>query len=337
MSGGNWTCGPGIGSYKVNDGDVLGFRWGLGYCEERPELHSFSEICHSSAQGGGIEQTRYFTIAMSGNCTKEPFVINVKERDGGESIWEATPFLLSGNLVDVEYGVGIRILLRQISFGKEVGLEKVAVLFTDKDGNASFFPQEPGRYKLEFEKGEFLREGREVEISECKRETAEVNKSAEIPKPEKIEVAPNNTAQNSTAVITVVNITSPATALVNSTVIVRMTSGTGEPLPREKIIVEFQDSRRELLTNESGEASFKASEEGVYSYSSPNYSISLYTVTNVIKPSKVSLESPAPQATAAEEKPASVGMATAGISPEMIGAAVVLILVLLYLIQRVRK
>ncbi len=128
-------------------------------------------------------------------------------------------------------------------------------------------------------------------------------------------------------------IIAPDTTTVGRTVIVKMVSGNGNPLAYESIIVDSPKGRKELITNENGEATFNASEGGVYSYSSPKYSISLPRVTNVMKSSEVSLESPAQ--TPSEEKPASVGMAAAGVSPEILGAGVVLVLLLLYFIQKV--
>ncbi len=128
-------------------------------------------------------------------------------------------------------------------------------------------------------------------------------------------------------------IIAPDTTTAGGTVIVKMVSGDGNPLAYESIIVDSPKGRKELVTNESGEATFNASEVGVYSYSSPKYSVSLPRVTNVMKSAEVSLESPA----TSEEKPASVGMAAAGVSPEILGAGVVLVLLLLYFIQRVME
>ena len=325
MSGGKWEYAPvGISSYDVKNGEVLGFRWGL--YEDQPELHSFSEICASSAQNGGW-QIRYFSVAMDGNCTEEPLVITVKERNVG-TIWEPTPFFLAGNLPnsDVEYGVGIKVLLHQIYFGNDAGFEKVAVLFTNKDGSASFIPEKPGRYRLEFEKEGFLREEREFVINECKRAIVAAINSVEELKPEKKEVEQNTTR---------VDIIAPESAVMNSTVIVKLLSEEGKPLVYESIIVEFSGGRKELITNESGEATFTPQKEGVYSYSSPNRTLYAYRVTSVIEPSKIELKNPITPVVQVEEAPPSLGMATAGISPEILGAGVVLILVLLYLIQRV--
>jgi hypothetical protein len=323
MSGGKWGYAPvGISSYDVKNGEVLGFRWGL--YGDQPELHSFSEVCASSAQNGG-GQVRYFSIAIDGNCTEELFAINVKERDVG-TIWEPTPFFLAGNLPnsDVEYGVGIRVLLHQTYFGKDAGFEKVAVLFTNKDGNASFIPDKPGGYRLEFEKEGFLREEREFVINECKRTIVAAINSIEELKPQKNEVEPNTTR---------VDIIAPESAVTNSTVIVKLLSDKGEPLAYESIIVEFSGGRKELVTNESGEATFSPQKEGVYSYSSPNRTLYTYAVTNIVEP-KIELKNLATPAMQGVEGPG-VSMATAGISPEILGGTVVLILIMLYFIQRV--
>lgn len=326
MSGGKWEYAPvGISGYYVNNGEVLGFRWGA--YGDQPESHPFSEICASSAQNGGW-QIRYFSIAMGGNCTEEPFVITAKERNAN-TIWEPTPFFLAGSLPnsDIEYGVGIKVLLHQTYFGKDAGFEKVAVLFTNKGGNASFIPEKPGGYRLEFEKEGFLGEEREFVINECKIGIVAEIKSVEGLKPEKKEVEQD---------ITRVDIIAPESAVANSTVMVKLLSNEGKPLAYESIVVEFSGGRKELITNESGEATFNASEEGVYSYSSPNHTLGAYRVTNVVEADRVELkgrtEMPVVQV---EETAPSVGMATAGVSPEILGAAVVFILVLLYLMQRV--
>jgi hypothetical protein len=328
MTAGNWEYSPvGISGFKVSNGDMLGFRWGA--YGDKPELHSFSEICPSITQSGGGSRIRYFAIYMDGNCSKEPFVINVKDKEG-DIIWDATSFFLSDNPqgATFEKGVGIRILLHQSYFGKDAGFEKVAMLFTDKEGNTSFIPEKPGKYRLEFEKGGFLRAEREIEIDECMREVVVVNKPIEELGSEKKEVELN---------VTRVKIIAPENAIANSTVVVKLLSEDGKPLVYENIIVEFTEGRKELITNESGEATFNASEEGVYSYRSPKYLMDSFKLTNVVKPTKVSLQSPVIEVVVAEEKPPSVGMATAGVSPEILGAAVVLIVVLLYLLQRVME
>lgn len=325
---GNWVYSSvGISSYNTRDGDVLGFRWGVW--GDEPEFHSFSELCPSSnSQGGGGIPIGYFDIDVKGNCSNEPFIINVKEKTGG-IIWEPTIFFLAGSIenADVENGVGIKILLHQTYLGKDAGFEKVAMLFTDKKGNASFVPEKAGRYRLEFEKEGFLREEREIDVVECVKEVAQSTRLVEE-KTENKEVEPN---------ITRVDIIAPANAVVNSTVIVKMISETGEPLAYESILVEFSGGRKELITNESGEATFSTDEEGVYSYSSPNHILSSLKVTNIIKPTEFSLEtSKVPEPQGSETAP-SAAMAVASPSPVILGGGVIIILVLLYLLREVRK
>ncbi|NYZ79214.1 hypothetical protein H0N99_03635 [Candidatus Micrarchaeota archaeon] len=323
IAGSSWEYAPvGVSGFTVSNGDVLGFRWGA--YGDRPELHSFSEICPPSAHGGG-ESIRYFNVSMNGNCSKEQFMINVKERERGV-IWEPSGFFVSGlGYMKVENGVGIRVLLHETHSGNDAGFEKVAFLFTDKEGNASFIPEKPGKYELEFDKEGFLGERREIDINECRRETATSNPVEEL-KPKEKEVEPN---------ITRVDIIAPQSANVNSTVTVKMLSEDGKPLSYGSITVEFSGGRKELVTNESGEATFTAEKEGVYSYSSPNHTLSAYRTTNVMELNKIVLKSPVATQVVQEETPASIGMAAAGASPEIIGAGVVLVLVLLYFIQRV--
>ena len=330
-TGGSWEYAPvGISGYNVNNGDVLGFRWGA--YGDTPELHSFSEICSSStSQGGGGIPTRYFAIAVDGNCSKKPFMINVKEKMGG-TIWEPTAFILSGNLGDIrsENGVGVKVLLHQTYSGKDTGFEKIAMLFTDKEGNTSFIPEKPGRYRLEFGREGFLGEEREIEINEC-TETPAVNKSVEEFKSENREVEPN---------ITRVDIISPPTAMVNSTVVLRLVSEAGKPLAYESIVVEFSGGRKELVTNDSGEAAFSAGREGVYSYSSPNHTLSAYRVTNVIEPTKIEFKNELmPPVIRIEETASSVGMAVANPLQNTLLALVggVIALVLLFAIRKARK
>ncbi len=331
LSGGSWEYAPvGISGYTISNGDVLGFRWGA--YGDKPELHSFGEICSSPTQGGGGRPVRHFVITMNGNCSKEPFVINVKEKEEGGVIWEPTAFSLAGDQnIKVESGVGIKVLLHEIYFGRDAGFEKVAFLFTNKEGNTSFIPEKAGKYRLEFEKGgDFLREEREIEIDVCKREMTVTNKSVEEPKSEKKEVESN---------ITRVDIISPETAVVNSTVILRMLSETGEPLANESIIAEFSGSMKGLITNESGEVAFTAEKEGVYSYSSPNHTLLVYRVTNVIEATKVVLKSKTPLVMQRDETPPSVGMAVANPLQNALSALVggIIVLALLYMLQKARK
>jgi hypothetical protein len=204
------------------------------------------------------------------------------------------------------------------------------MLFTDKKGNTNFIPEKPGRYRLEFGKEGFLGEEREIEINEC-TETAVVNKSIEEFKSEDREVEPN---------ITRVDIISPPTAMVNSTVVLRLISETGKPLAYESIVVEFSGGRKELVTNESGEATFSAGREGVYSYSSPNHTLSAYRVTNVIEPTKIEFKNEVmPPVIQSDETASSVGMAVANPLQNTLLALVggVIALVLLFTLRKVRK
>lgn len=329
MAGGDWLYSDvGVSGYTVEDGDMLGFRWGA--YGDKPELHSFSEVCTSAGEGG-LEQLKHFAITITGNCTKQPFVISVKDNDS-EIVWEPTLFFLTNRQgLTVERGVGVKVLPREIYFGKDAGFGKVAILFTDSGGNASFIPEKAGGYRLEFEKDGFASESREVTIGECAEEIATYNASVEELKPEVKEPEPN---------ITRVDILSPATAAVNSTVTVKMVSGSGEPVAYESIFVDSPRGRKELITDEKGQAFFSAEEEGVYSYSSPNHNLISFRVTNVITPSKVSLDSTeAPASIPAEEAAPSLGMAVANplqtVLPVLAGGIIILSLV--YILRRVRK
>ena len=331
--GGNWEYAPvGISGYTVRNGDVLGFRWGV--YGDKPELHSFDEVCPSPAmQRGQSEPIKYFMISMNGNCSNEPFFINVREKDKKQNIWNPTNFFLAKDLsyIDVEYGVGTRVLLHQVYFGKDAGFEKVAVLFTDKEGNASFIPNKPGGYRLEFEKEGFLGEEREIDISECKGEMASANKSVEEPRHESKGTEPN---------ITRIDITAPATAEVNDSVIVSVTSETGKPLANERIVVEFSGNRKEITTNESGKAIFTAEKEGVYVYSSPDHTLSAYRLTNVIESTKIALKSQeAMPLVQRVETSQSVGMVVANPLPNTLTALAggVIVLVLLFIFKKARS
>lgn len=322
LAGSSWEYAPsGISEFAVSNGNVIGFRW--GEYGDIPELYSFSEICSPPENGGG-ESIRYFNISVSGNCSNEPFMISVKESGRGV-IWEPSGFFRSGlGYAEVEDGVGIKVLLHEDYAGNDAGFEKVAFLFTDKEGNASFIPEKPGEYELEFDKEGFLVESREIDVNECTRENATSKLVEELKSA--VEVEPN---------ITRVDIIAPQDASVNSTVTVKMLSDDGKPLSYGGIIVESPGGSKELVTNESGEAAFTAEEQGIYTYSSPNHTLSAYRATNVMGPSKIVLKSPTTTQVVQEQAPASVGMAAAGTSPEIIGAGVILVLVLLYLIQRV--
>ena len=329
IEGGGWVYAPvGISGYMMKDGDVLGFRWGVW--GDKPELHLFSEICPSSTQqSGGGRPIRYFGIEVNANCSEEQVVIDAKEKGGG-AVWEPTSFFSTEKGLDitVENGVGVRVLMHVTQAGRDAGFEKIAFLFTDREGKADFTPQRSGVYRLEFEKDGFLREEREIKIGECRKEIVITNQPVEMFGSRNEELETN---------ITRVQIIAPESALMNSTVVVRMLSTEGKPLVYESIIVEFPGGRKELITNESGEATFSAEEKGVYSYSSPKHLLSSFEVTNVIEPGKISLESPqAPQAPPAEAPP-SVGMATAGTSPVILVAGAIIILALLYLLREVRK
>lgn len=328
LVGGKWAYSDvGISSYTVNNGDVLGFRWGA--YGDQLELYSLEEICPSAiTQGGVAKPIMRFDISMSGNCTNKSFVINVKENVDKAVVWEPTAFFPSGSsgYADVENGAGIKVLLHEVYSGRDAGFENVAFLFTDKEGNASFIPMKPGVYRLEFEKYGFLREYREVDIDDCVNETVVLtNRSVEEPAGEKVE--PN---------ITRVDIIAPQSAVVNSTVTVELMSDEGKPIAYGSIVVDFSGGRKELVTNESGEAAFTAPEEGVYSYSSPGNILYSYRVTNVVEPTKVEFKGHAgTQVVEIDEVAPSAAMATAGASPEIVGAGVVLVLVLLYFIQGV--
>lgn len=129
-------------------------------------------------------------------------------------------------------------------------------------------------------------------------------------------------------------ISAPDTAVVNDIITVRMSYENGNPIAYESIIVKYPGGRMELLTNESGEASFNASEEGNYTYIFNGYSLEFPKVTNVIESATILVEGHSPRTPPAEPSP-SVGLATAELSPEVMGAALLLVLVLLYLVQRV--
>jgi hypothetical protein len=325
ISGSSWDYAPvGISEFAVSNGNVIGFNWGA--YGDTPELYSFNEICALSAQGGG-ESIRYFNVSMNGNCSNEPFTINVKESGGGV-IWEPSGFFVSGlGYAEVENGVGIKVLLHEDYAGKDAGFEKVAFLFTDKEGNASFIPEKPDEYELEFSKEGFLGESEDVDVNDCMIENATSNSVEEVEPAGKVEPNILN--------ITRVDIIAPEDADVNSTVTVKMLSEDGKSLSYGSITVGFPGGSKELVTNESGEATFTAEEQGVYSYSSPDHTLSAYRATYIMESNKIVLKSPAATQVVQEEAPAPVGMATAGASPEIIGGGVVLVLVLLYLIQRV--
>lgn len=127
---------------------------------------------------------------------------------------------------------------------------------------------------------------------------------------------------------TPVLITAPDSVPVNSTILVKMTSEDGKPLVYESVVVEFSGGRKELVTNESGEATFSADREGIYSYSSPNHLPSQLGITSIVMP-----EAPA------EEAPTSVGMALANplqtALPILAGG--IAILAFLYILMTVRK
>ena len=87
----------------------------------------------------------------------------------------------------------------------------------------------------------------------------------------------------------------------------------------------------------SGEATFTAEDEGVYSYGSPDHLLNSFVVTNVIKAAEVSLErAEVPEHQEAGAAP-SAAMAVANPSPTIIGVGAVIILALLYLLKEVRK
>jgi hypothetical protein len=304
----------------MRDGDVIGFRWG-GY-GDLPAFYSFDEICPS--QAGEVQPMKNFSIKIQGNCAGEPVMIEVKEGGGGV-IWEPTNFILSsrnGLNITLEDGVGVDVLLHQVYFGRDAGFEKVALLFTDKSGKANFTPKKSGVYLLKFEKDGFVSEEREVQVVECERAVRESSRYVEAVGVNQ-EVEPN---------ITRVEIAAPQTSLLNSTVLIRMLSEEGKPLAYETIIVRFEGGEKQLITNESGEATFTPEEEGIYSYYSPTHLLHSYVVTNVIKEANASLEVPEKA-----EQPPSVGMATAAPSPALVAGGVIIILIFLYLIKEVRK
>jgi len=136
-----------------------------------------------------------------------------------------------------------------------------------------------------------------------------------------------NEAQNQTRAI----ITAPRTVPVDSTVVVKLTSEDGKPLVYEKVVVEFAGGWKELVTNESGEATFSANQQGVYEYSSPNHLLNPLKFTSVEK-SVISLTEETP-ATSQEETAQPVAMAISNPSPVIIGGGVVIILALLYLLR----
>ncbi|QLJ52239.1 MAG: hypothetical protein Sv326_0064 [Candidatus Fermentimicrarchaeum limneticum] len=330
MVGGKWEYSPvGIGDYDVDDGDVLGFRW--GNYGSTPEIHTFNDLCPSSASQNSMElpALRYFEIETRANCSGEPVLIEVKERGGG-AIWEMTNFVSthSGLNISLEYGVRVNVLLHQFYLGRDAGFEKAALPFTDEEGKASFIPKKSGVYRLEFDKYGFLGEEREVEVAECEKAVTESSRPVEVAGPGMRETGPN---------ITRVEILAPPTSLVNSTVVVKMMSEEGKPLAYESIVVKSAGGEKQLITNESGEATFTAADEGVYSYSSPDHLLNSFVVTNIIKATTVSLETAeVPEHQEAGAAP-SAAMAVANLSPTIIGVGAVIILALLYLLKEVRK
>ncbi|MEM3555886.1 MAG: hypothetical protein QXF56_04180 [Candidatus Micrarchaeia archaeon] len=322
LKDGGWQYSEcGVSGFNVKNGDVLGFRWG-GY-GDLPAVYSFNEICASPSQSGEVQPLKKLSIEIQGNCTEQPVVIKVKE-EGGEVIWEPTNFVFpsrSGLNIILETGVGVEVLRKEVYFGKDAGYDKVAFLFTDENGIASFTSEKTGNYKLQFRKDGFIDEEREVEVNECVKEVitpAEETKFVGEEKP-----------------ATRVQIIAPKTAVVNTTVVLRVVSEEGKPLPFESVFVKFSGGEKQLITNESGEASFTAEEEGVYNYYSPTHLLTSYEVTNIMKetPPIAFQETPEKEI----EQPPSVGMATAGPSPLLFAGGAIIILVLLYLFREVRK
>jgi len=133
--------------------------------------------------------------------------------------------------------------------------------------------------------------------------------------------------QNATRAI----ITAPNTVQVGGNVVVKLTSDDGKPLVYEKVIVEFTGERKELVTNESGEAAFSAEQQGVYTYSSPNHLLNP-RFTNAEK-GIISLKNEETAPVQGEEASKPVAMATASPSPLVVGGGVLLVLALLYLLQ----
>ena len=329
LSSGSWQYAEcGISGFNVKDGDVLGFRW--GNYGSTPEVHTFDELCPSSASQNGIElpTLRYFEIETRADCSGEPLLIEVRESGGG-AVWEMTSFISTyGGLNISEYGVRVNVLLHQSYFGMDAGFEKVALLFTDEEGKASFIPRKSGVYRLEFDKDGFLSEEREVEVAECEKAVTESSRPVEVAGPDMRETGPN---------ITRVEILAPPTSLLNSTVVVKMMSEDGKPLAYESIVVKSAGGEKQLITNESGEATFTAEDEGVYNYGSPDHLLNSFVVTNVIKAAEVSLErAEVPEHQEAGAAP-SAAMAVANPSPTIIGVSAVIILALLYLLKEVRK
>jgi len=135
-----------------------------------------------------------------------------------------------------------------------------------------------------------------------------------------------------------VDILAPTSAMLNDVIVLTMVDESNNTVADGTILI-ISPTRESLvlITDSSGHAGFRATDEGVYNYEAPGHYLVALRTTYVTKPEQPAAnlgETQEPQV--GQATPPSVAMAIAGYAPWLLGL-LVLILIAVFLATRRKK
>jgi len=146
--------------------------------------------------------------------------------------------------------------------------------------------------------------------------------------------------QETTGPATRVDILAPPSALLNEVVVLKLVDENNQSVAGGTVLI-ISPTRESLvlITDSNGEAGFKATDEGVYTYNAPGHYLVAIRTTNVVKPAEAPTGltgTPASEEGTQQQAPTSVGMALAAYAPWVLGL-LALLLIVFFLATRKRK
>jgi hypothetical protein len=144
--------------------------------------------------------------------------------------------------------------------------------------------------------------------------------------------------QQTTGPSTRVNIIAPPSALLNDVVTVKMVDEDNNSVVGGTILVISPAKESLVLTTDAnGQASFTATDEGLYTYNAPGHYLISIETTNVVKPvTPATTLTQSTQQPEGQQAPPSVAMALVSYAPWILGL-IVLILIVIFLATRKKK
>jgi hypothetical protein len=136
-----------------------------------------------------------------------------------------------------------------------------------------------------------------------------------------------------------VDILAPPSALLNDVIVVKMVDENNNSVAGATVlIVSPTKESLVLLTDTNGEAGFKATDEGVYTYNAPGHYLISIRTTNVVKPAKpVTTFSPPATQPEGQQAPPSIAMALAAYAPWILGLLLLLLIAIFLATRRKKK